>query len=78
VEERQPAGQLGCLRQFPSSAIRRERALLQLDRALVLFKEGRALATECDQLLKGAQQQIEAVESAGQKEEAGPGEEIPF
>jgi exodeoxyribonuclease VII small subunit len=52
---------------------------VELDRAVALFKEGKTLATECEKLLKGAQQQIDrAMESAAQSEEASPGEEIPF
>jgi exodeoxyribonuclease VII small subunit len=56
-----------------------ERGDVELDRAVALFKEGKILATECEKLLKGAQQQIDrAMESAGHSEEAGPGDEIPF
>ncbi len=52
---------------------------VELDRAVALFKEGKTLATECEKLLKGAQQQIDrAMESATQTEEASSGEEIPF
>jgi exodeoxyribonuclease VII small subunit len=52
---------------------------VELDRAVALFKEGKTLATECEKLLKGAQQQIDrAMESATQTEETGSGEEIPF
>ena len=52
---------------------------VELDRAVGLFKEGKTLATECEKLLKGAQQQIDrAMESATQTEETGSGEEIPF
>jgi exodeoxyribonuclease VII small subunit len=52
---------------------------VELDRAVALFKEGKALAVDCEKLLKVAQQQIDrAMESAGQTEEAGSGDEIPF
>ena len=52
---------------------------VELDRAVALFKEGKALAVDCEKLLKVAQQQIDrAMESTGQVEEAGSGDEIPF
>lgn len=52
---------------------------VELDRAVALFKEGKALAAECEKLLKVAQQQIDrAMESTGQTEEAGSSDEIPF
>ena len=52
---------------------------VDLDRAIVLFKEGKILATECEKLLKGAQQDIDrAMEAAGKTEEPGSGDEIPF
>ncbi len=52
---------------------------VELDRAIALFKEGKSLATECEKLLKGAQQQIDrAMESAMQTEETSSVEEIPF
>lgn len=52
---------------------------VELDRAVALFKEGKALAVDCEKLLKVAQQQIDrAMESTGQTEEASSGDEIPF
>ncbi|HEV2261418.1 MAG TPA: exodeoxyribonuclease VII small subunit [Candidatus Rubrimentiphilum sp.] len=52
---------------------------VELDRAVALFKEGRALATECEQLLKGTQQQIDrAMESQTQPEARTSEDEIPF
>ncbi len=52
---------------------------VELDRAVALFKEGKALAVDCEKLLKVAQQQIDrAMESTGQTEETGSGDEIPF
>jgi exodeoxyribonuclease VII small subunit len=52
---------------------------VELDRAVALFKEGKALAVDCEKLLKVAQQQIDrAMESTGQTEETGSSDEIPF
>lgn len=52
---------------------------VELDRAVALFKEGKALATECEQMLKGTQQQIDrAMESQSQPEERVSEDEIPF
>lgn len=39
---------------------------VELDRAVQLFKEGKALAGDCETLLKGAQEQIDlAMEQSG-------------
>jgi exodeoxyribonuclease VII small subunit len=50
---------------------------VELDRAVALFKEGKSLAGECEQLLKGAQSQIDKA-----MEQAAPApvsdDEIPF
>jgi exodeoxyribonuclease VII small subunit len=52
---------------------------VQIERAVALFKEGKTLATECEKLLKDAQQQIDqGMESAGQAKETNSDEEIPF
>jgi len=52
---------------------------VELDRAVALFKEGKTLATECEKLLKGAQQQIDrAMETAAKTEESGSSDDIPF
>ena len=49
---------------------------VELDRAVALFKEGKALSAECEQLLKGAQEQIDrAMSQTGHPAEEG---EIPF
>jgi exodeoxyribonuclease VII small subunit len=51
---------------------------VELDRAVALFKEGKTLATECEKLLKGAQQQIDRAMEAAKTEEPGSSDEIPF
>ena len=51
---------------------------VELERAVALFKEGKTLATECEKLLKGAQQQIDRAMDSAQTEETGSGDEIPF
>ncbi|HEV3152218.1 MAG TPA: exodeoxyribonuclease VII small subunit [Candidatus Baltobacteraceae bacterium] len=49
---------------------------VELDRAVALFKEGKTLSTECEQLLKGAQEQIDrAMSQNAQPADEG---EIPF
>lgn len=54
-----------------------ENGNVELDRAVALFKEGKALSAECEELLKGAQSQIDrAMESAGPQPVSD--EEIPF
>lgn len=54
-----------------------ENGNVELDRAVALFKEGKALAGECEHLLKGAQTQIDkAMESTAPQ--SIPDEEIPF
>jgi exodeoxyribonuclease VII small subunit len=57
----------------------------KLDRAIELFKEGKVLARECEELLKSAQAQIEEAmsepESGGTKKAAKSDEldqQIPF
>ena len=46
----------------------------KLDRAIVLFKEGKQLARECEELLKSAQLQIEEAMS----QPAQGDDQIPF
>jgi exodeoxyribonuclease VII small subunit len=54
-----------------------ENGNVELDRAVALFKEGKALASECEELLKGAQSQIDrAMEQTGGAPVSD--EEIPF
>jgi exodeoxyribonuclease VII small subunit len=54
-----------------------ENGNVELDRAVALFKEGKALAGECEELLKGAQSQIDR--AMEQTSGAAPvDEEIPF
>ena len=50
-----------------------------LDRAIALFKEGRALAKECEVLLKSAQEQIDqAMSDSSQPAGKDAGDQIPF
>lgn len=50
-----------------------------LDRAIALFKEGRALARECEVLLKSAQEQIDqAMTETSQPVGKDAGDQIPF
>ncbi|MHB8356968.1 MAG: exodeoxyribonuclease VII small subunit [Vulcanimicrobiaceae bacterium] len=53
---------------------------VELDRAVALFKEGKALASECESLLKVAQEQIDRAMESGAAPGTGPaaGEDIPF
>lgn len=54
-----------------------ENGNVELDRSVALFKEGKALAAECEELLKGAQSQIDrAMEQTGAA--PIPDSEIPF
>lgn len=53
-----------------------ENGSVELDRAVALFKEGKAIAAECEQLLKGAQEQIDR--AMGQSAQQGDESEIPF
>ncbi|MGZ3553314.1 MAG: exodeoxyribonuclease VII small subunit [Vulcanimicrobiaceae bacterium] len=54
-----------------------ENGNVELDRAVALFKEGKALAGECEELLKGAQSQIDrAMEQTASQPVSD--EEIPF
>jgi len=49
---------------------------VELDRAVALFKEGKALSADCELLLKGAQEQIDrAMSQTVQPADEG---EIPF
>lgn len=50
-----------------------------LDRAIALFKEGRALARECEVLLKSAQEQIDqAMTETSQPAGKDAGDQISF
>ncbi len=50
-----------------------------LDRAIALFKEGRALARECEVLLKSAQEQIDqAMTETSPPAGKDAGDQIPF
>ena len=48
---------------------------VELDRAVELFKKGKALADECEKLLKGAQAQIDRAMEQTPTEDEG---EVPF
>lgn len=54
-----------------------EQGNVELDRAVDLFKEGKTLAAQCDDLLKGAQAQIERAMEQPASQAADEGE-IPF
>jgi exodeoxyribonuclease VII small subunit len=55
-----------------------ENGNVELDRAVALFKEGKALSAECEMLLKGAQAQIDrAMDQAGSPP-SEDSDEIPF
>lgn len=52
---------------------------VELDKAVTLFKEGKALSAECQELLKAAQDQIDRAMKSTAKPGAEPfDEEIPF
>jgi exodeoxyribonuclease VII small subunit len=56
-----------------------EKGDVELDRAVELFKRGKTLAAECEELLKGAQAQIDrAMEQTPAPQEPADSEEIPF
>ncbi len=56
-----------------------EKGDIELDRAVELFKRGKLLASECEELLKGAQTQIDrAMEQAPVSQPIAEGDEIPF
>lgn len=50
---------------------------VDLDRAVQLFKEGKALSAECETLLKGAQEQIDRVMQQS-PQAAADEDSIPF
>lgn len=52
---------------------------VELDKAVALFKEGKALSKECQELLQAAQEQIDrAMETAAKPGTEPFDEEIPF
>lgn len=51
---------------------------VELDRAVALFKEGKSLAGECEQLLKGAQSQIDKAMESAASPQPDSDFEIPF
>jgi exodeoxyribonuclease VII small subunit len=55
-----------------------EKGDVELDRAVELFKRGKTLANECEQLLKGAQEQIDRAMEQAPTPEASDSDEIPF
>jgi exodeoxyribonuclease VII small subunit len=54
-----------------------ESGTVELDRAVALFKEGKSLAGECEELLKGAQSQIDRAMEQGAPPPADT-DDIPF
>ena len=55
-----------------------ENGNVELDRAVQLFKEGKALSAECETLLKGAQEQIDRAMDRGSAPAPSADDEIPF
>lgn len=56
-----------------------ENGNVELDRAVELFKEGKALSGECEKHLKAAQEQIDRVmEQPGDAASSSDSDEIPF
>lgn len=55
-----------------------ENGNVELDRAVALFKEGKSLAGECEQLLKGAQSQIDKAMESAAPSQPDSDFEIPF
>jgi exodeoxyribonuclease VII small subunit len=55
-----------------------ENGNVELDRAVGLFKEGKALSAECETLLKGAQAQIDRAMDQSALTAAADDDEIPF
>lgn len=51
---------------------------IELDKAVALFKEGKALSRECEELLKGAQEQIDRAMDVTAKSAEAPEEDVPF
>ncbi|HTU81052.1 MAG TPA: exodeoxyribonuclease VII small subunit [Candidatus Acidoferrales bacterium] len=49
-----------------------------LDRAVALFKEGKLLARDCEQLLKSAQEQVDQAMADSAAPANGETEDIPF
>lgn len=55
-----------------------EQGNVELDRAVDLFKEGKTLAGQCDELLKGAQAQIDRAMEQPAAPQSSDDSEIPF
>jgi exodeoxyribonuclease VII small subunit len=55
-----------------------EKGDVELDRAVELFKRGKTLANECEQLLKGAQEQIDRAMEQAPTPQPSDSDEIPF
>jgi len=51
---------------------------IELDKAVALFKEGKALSRECEELLKGAQAQIDRAMDVAAKTAEATDEAVPF
>lgn len=55
-----------------------ERGDVELDKAVELFNRGKALADQCEKLLKNAQQQIDRAMEQAPAQAAAESDEIPF
>jgi len=55
-----------------------ERGDVELDKAVELFNRGKALADECEKLLKGAQEQIDKAMEQAPAQTPADTDEIPF
>jgi exodeoxyribonuclease VII small subunit len=55
-----------------------ENGNVELDRAVALFKEGKSLSAECEDLLKGAQAQIDRAMEQSSVPQSISDSEIPF
>ena len=51
---------------------------VELDRAIALFKEGKALTRDCEALLKNAQEQIDQAMAEPARAVGDVGDQIPF
>lgn len=55
-----------------------ERGDVDLDKAVELFNRGKALADQCEKLLKSAQEQIDRAMEQSPAQTAAESDEIPF
>ncbi len=59
MSEQKPAGFEAKLERIEQIVKDLESGKVDLDRSIVLFKEGKSLEAECDAILRGAQQEID-------------------